>query len=74
MNLLDKIIYLADCIEDGRRYQGVDRIRELACEDLDRALLAAVERTIYSILQRGMLLHPQSVSLRNSLLEKLKSG
>ncbi|MFO8191877.1 MAG: bis(5'-nucleosyl)-tetraphosphatase (symmetrical) YqeK [Bacillota bacterium] len=74
MSLLDKVIYLADCIEDGRRYRGVDRIRELACEDLDRALLAAVERTIYSILQRGMLLHPQSVKLRNSLIEKLKSG
>jgi len=70
MNLLDKIIYLADCIEDGRRYPGVDRIRDLARRDLDGAVLAAVERTIYAVLRRGMLLHPQSVSLRNSLLEK----
>lgn len=70
MSLLDKIIYLADCIEDGRYYPGVDRIRDLAREDLDGALLAAVERTIYAVLRRGMLLHPQSVSLRNCLLEK----
>lgn len=74
MSLMDKVIYLADCIEDGRFYRGVDRIRELAREDLDRALLAAVERTICSILERGMLLHPQSVSLRNNLLEKLRRG
>lgn len=68
MVLLEKIIYLADFIEVGRSYEGVDEIRKIACVDLDQALLAVVNQTLKSILGRGLLLHPRSVAFRNSLL------
>lgn len=68
MGLLEKIIYLADYIEVGRNYVGVEKIREIACTDLDRALLVAVDHTLKSILDRRLLLHPRSVAFRNSLL------
>ena len=66
--LLGKILYLADMIEPGRDFEGVAQLRELAFTDLDKALLAAVDHTIQAVIQRGLLLHPRSVHIRNSLL------
>ena len=68
MSLLEKVVYLADFIEPGRDFTGVDRIRELARSQLRAALIASVEHTIRSVLDRSMLLHPRTVQLRNSLL------
>lgn len=70
MTLLEKVVYLADFIEKGRDFEGVDLIREAACNNIDQALLAAVNQTIESVLTRGLLLHPRSVAFRNSLLMK----
>ncbi|MDK2856197.1 MAG: hypothetical protein PWQ86_1410 [Bacillota bacterium] len=71
MNLLERIIYLADYIEPGRAFPGVEELRALAEQDLDRALLRAMEGTIRYVLQRGLLLHPQTVRARNSLLAEM---
>ncbi|MCG0277581.1 MAG: bis(5'-nucleosyl)-tetraphosphatase (symmetrical) YqeK [Thermanaeromonas sp.] len=70
MTLLDKIIYLADALEPGRVYPGVDVLRRLAEEDLDKALLKALESSISYVLARGQLLHPATVEARNCLLMK----
>lgn len=68
MTLLGKIIYLADYIEAGRRYEGVEKIREAAINNLDGALLIAVDHALKSVIARGLFLHPRSVAFRNSLL------
>lgn len=65
---LAQIIYLADYIEPGRTCPGVEEVREMACKDLNRALLGAVDMTIKYVLKREKLLHPQSVLFRNALL------
>lgn len=71
MTLLDKVVYLADYIESGRDYEGVEKVRSIARENLDRALLEAVEQAIVSVLKRGLPLHPRSVVFRNCLLHAL---
>ena len=38
MSLLEKILYLADIIEPGREFDGVEKLREIAHADLERAL------------------------------------
>ena len=53
MTLLEKIIYLADYIEPTRDFPGVDRLRELAYEDLDRALLLGLQMTIEEVRSHG---------------------
>ncbi len=68
MSLLEKIIYLSDYIEPGRDYEGAEKIRQIAAEDLDKALLAAVDTAICSVVRRRLFLHPRSVEFRNSLL------
>lgn len=68
MSPLDKVLYLADMIEPGRQYPGVEELRVLADIDLDQALLSALEQSIRYILQGGGLLHPATIEARNSLL------
>ena len=46
MTLLEKVIYVADYIEPGRRFPGVEEVRTLAEEDLDLALIQALKNTI----------------------------
>ncbi|MEA4922080.1 MAG: bis(5'-nucleosyl)-tetraphosphatase (symmetrical) YqeK [Eubacteriaceae bacterium] len=58
MTLLDKVIYLADAIEPGRDYPGVDHLRRLADSDLDKACLAALSGTIKHIEEQGGYMDP----------------
>ena len=53
MSLLEKIIYLADYIEPTRDFPGVEKIRELAYEDLDRAMLLGLKMTVEEIREKG---------------------
>ncbi|HWR41175.1 MAG TPA: bis(5'-nucleosyl)-tetraphosphatase (symmetrical) YqeK [Patescibacteria group bacterium] len=68
MTLLDKVVYLADYIEPGRQFPGVDNIRDMAGIDLDRALLTALEQSIEYIGQRGGVIHPGTLQCRDGLL------
>ncbi len=70
MNLLDKIIYLADAVEPGRNYPGVRKKRHLVFEDLEAALYQVADSSLSLVLERGGLLHPDTVALRNELLIK----
>lgn len=72
MSNLAAIIYLADYIEPGRSCPGVGRIRELAFQDLHKALLSAVDSTIKYVLERQGILHPDSIMFRNWLIIKLR--
>ena len=58
MSLLEKIIFLADGIEEGRVFDGVEEIRKAAFEDLDRAMLISLEMTREKIENNGAYLHP----------------
>ncbi len=72
MGRLEKVVYLADYIEEGRDFPAAEKIRQAAFEDLDRALLEAVEIAIRSVLDRGLMLHPRSVAFRNELVEEAR--
>ncbi len=75
MNLIDKIIYLSDFIEEGRKYDGVAYLRELAFEDLNTALIKSFDNTIQYVVSLNSLLHPNTIFARNSLLmETRKMG
>lgn len=48
MSLLEKIVFVADYIEPGRSSApGLDEIRPLAFEDIDRALVRILEDTLH---------------------------
>ncbi len=67
---LTKVIYVADAVEPLRNFDGVERLRELAFTDLDRALVYQIDLTIKSVLKRGTLLHPNTIDTRNYYLSR----
>ncbi|MBR6523340.1 MAG: bis(5'-nucleosyl)-tetraphosphatase (symmetrical) YqeK [Clostridia bacterium] len=70
MTLLEKIIFLADCIEVNRdkEFDWAFDTREIAKKDLDEAILIAVDKSLKSIIDRKLIIHPGSVMLRNEIL------
>ena len=64
MTLLEKIICLADFIEEGRSYNGVEDIRKLAFVDINRALLAGFDYPLKHC-NKGKFLHPMTIEARN---------
>lgn len=69
MTTLEKIIYLADCIEPGRDFPGIDELRRLAAADLNAAMLAAFDQSLCYVIERGLLIHPATIEGRNFLLQ-----
>lgn len=74
MTLLDKIIFLADFIEPGRDFEGVDVLRKTADEDLDKAVIMALDRTIEFVIKNNQLLYNKTVIARNDMLIKLEKS
>lgn len=68
MTALDKVIFIADMVEVHRQYPGVEALRKLSLEDLEQALLAALNSNIKHLIALGVVIHPQTVSTRNALL------
>ena len=68
MSLLEKIIYIADAIEPGRNYPGVEDLREAAWIDLDEACLLSLSRTIDFVQSQGSYLDPETVRARDWFL------
>ncbi len=46
MTALEKLVYLADLLEDGRSYPGVEALRKLFWEDLDACLVRSLKEQI----------------------------
>lgn len=68
MSLLEKIIWLADYIEPGRNFFGVEQVRAAARTELDVAMLLGLEQTIAFVLKQGWPLHLASVQARDWFL------
>ena len=68
MTLLEKVIYVADYIEPGRRFPGVEEVRTLAEEDLDSALIQALKNTITFLISKNQAVYPETVATYNALV------
>ena len=68
MSILEKIVYLADVIEPSRNFDGIEKIREMAYEDIDTSILYAIDSTVKFIIQRGNLIHLDTIKARNQLI------
>ncbi|AZS14358.1 bis(5'-nucleosyl)-tetraphosphatase (symmetrical) YqeK [Paenibacillus lutimineralis] len=71
MTLLDKIVCLADYIEPGRNFPGVDRMRELAEHNLEQALVAGIDSTITFLIEKQKIIFPLTVLARNDIVRRL---
>ena len=70
MTMLDKILYLADYIEETRDFPGVDKARKLAKHDIDRALLYCYDQTLIELVERGKLIHSDTIAAYNDMIRQ----
>ncbi len=68
MTLLERIVFTADFVSEDRDYKGVEKLRRLAEEDLAAAMREGTAFTIAELASHQALIHPDTVSLYNSLL------
>ncbi len=61
MSLLEKVIYMADYIEPNRDFEGVEELRRLAYQDLDRALEMGFSMSIEDMRSRNIVPHARTL-------------
>jgi len=62
-----KIIFLADLIEPGRDFEGVEELKKVSFEDLDKAMFLSYDNTIRYLLDDKALIHPDAIAGYNQL-------
>lgn len=67
MSLEDKILFISDKVEEGRRYDGVDKFRNLSIDNINLCLLEIYRSTIIYVIKRNKLLHPDTSKIWNSI-------
>jgi predicted HD superfamily hydrolase involved in NAD metabolism len=65
MSLLEKIIYVADYIEPGRQFPGVDEVRQVANENLNEALLLSIQNSIIFLVKKKRAVFPLTLETYN---------
>lgn len=70
MEMLDKIVFIADYIEPNRNFPGVEDARKEANTNIDRALIMALNKTIKHVMTKGAMIHPETVNARNYLIKE----
>jgi nicotinate-nucleotide adenylyltransferase len=60
MNMLEKIIYVADYMEPNRDFPGVEKLRELAFSDINAALKLGLNMTLAMLKEQGKEISPES--------------
>jgi len=63
MSVLEKVIFVADKIEDGRDYPENSYLKELAESDLDKAVLEILKITTSIAEDKGYEIHPLSLEV-----------
>lgn len=72
MTTLDKVLYVADYIEPGRDFPGVEEVRESAKASLDIAMIQAMKNTISFLLKRNQPVYPDTFHAYNDMTMKVK--
>lgn len=70
MSKLEKIVYVADMIEPNRKFDGVERLRDIARVDLDAAMKACVCHTLSFLIATEQKIYPCSIACYNDLMRE----
>ncbi|KGR90721.1 phosphohydrolase [Ureibacillus massiliensis 4400831 = CIP 108448 = CCUG 49529] len=69
MSKLEKILYIADMIEPNRNFDGVEKLRSKADEDLNKAMRACIRHSIKYLVKTKQKIYPVSIECYNDLIE-----
>ena len=70
MSMLEKIIYVADKIEENRKGTrfDIEKSRELSKQNIDEASLFLMNESIDYNIKKDAIIHPKTIEARNDLL------
>lgn len=66
MTTLDQIVYVADYIEPGRDFPGVDQARQLAAESLRAAVEFETKHTLLYLMNNNKTIYPAAILTYNT--------
>jgi predicted HD superfamily hydrolase involved in NAD metabolism len=69
MSKLEKIIFIADMIEPNRRFDGVEKLRNKAEKDLDKAMRSCIRHSIKFLIKSKQKIYPLSIDCYNDFVE-----
>lgn len=72
MSKLEKIIYLADLISADRNYKDVNKMRKLAYQSLDKAMLEALKFSVTDVVAKGSMLPHHTIEAYNFYITEKK--
>ena len=67
MTVLEKVLYLADYIEPNRDFDGVEELRKVVWEDIDRGLAMGLAMTVEEMEERGNPVHHNTLEALDEL-------
>lgn len=67
MSVLVKIIYIADMIEPGRSFEGLEEIRKATFENLDKGVYTGLTHSIKFLIDKDLLIDENTIRARNYL-------
>ncbi|MDR2465227.1 MAG: bis(5'-nucleosyl)-tetraphosphatase (symmetrical) YqeK [Streptococcaceae bacterium] len=70
MSQLDKILYVADYIEEGRSFPVVEEARRIAKLDLDEAVAFETEHTLSYLINQKVRIYPLTIETYNATVVK----
>lgn len=73
MTLDQKILFIADYIEPGRDFKGVEQARDLAKTDLDAAVDFKIKQSIVHLVESGRQVYPETIAIYNDWVKKFSS-
>lgn len=74
MSRLEMIIFLADYIEPGRNFPGLNEVRQAGREDLVKGCWMVAGNTIRYLMDKESVIYPESFHTYNDLTEKVHGG
>lgn len=68
MSALEKLIFVADMIEPGRTFPGVETLREHAHENLHLAMCACIHQSVEFLVNKKVPVYPDSIDCYNAYI------
>ena len=70
MNMVDKILYISDKIEETRNYDNIAFLRELSIKNINLCLLEVYKNNIIYIIENNKLLYGDTCTVWNNICKK----
>jgi predicted HD superfamily hydrolase involved in NAD metabolism len=71
MNILEKIVFVADFCEEGRNSDGAKLVRKNALNNIDRAMVDAINLKLEHLMRKDSIIHPRILDARNQILSDI---